>query len=88
MSRKHHKVNENIDVYYGSCHPVGYFFDVTDKRVAGTEHDEQGEGYVVEHWSGSGFAQNKIGITREAMEVDELLIELCDAYCRKLKLIK
>lgn len=86
MSRIWIDLTENITIYTGNDHAIGEFLDITDKRFAGTETDEQGEGYVLEHSQAFGLTTNKIGaIESDLMPLNkEIIISKCDEFINKL----
>lgn len=69
----------------GNDHILGMFVDVCDSRIAGTVHDPQGEGYLVEWSELFGFSQNKIEL--ESIHISEADIrQKVEEYISKIKL--
>jgi len=62
MSRHIIEVNDNTDIIQGTDCAIGYFIDITDKRFAQSGKDWQGEGYLVEWNSMTGFTNNRINL--------------------------
>ena len=84
MSRNSEILDENITIHAGSDHAIGHFFDITDKRFAQSGRDEQGEGYVCEFSTMFGISNNKIEITYEGLQVEEVINQKCNEFIEKL----
>lgn len=74
----------DIHIIRGSDHAVGRFVQVADGRFAGSDKDEQGEGYVMDWDSLFGFSVNLIGATVDDLYNDTKLRKLSDIYAKTL----
>lgn len=64
---------------------LGKFFDITDKRFAGTANDRQGEGYVLEWSQKWGISTNLIGAKDRDINNVERLLELVEEFINKME---
>lgn len=76
---------DTITVITGDDHAIGRFIQVIDTRFRDTEHDIQGEGYVMEYDNTFGFTLNLIGLTKSDLPFsDAAIIKGCDAFIASL----
>jgi len=92
MSRNHVDFTPDIHVVYGVDHALGNYVDIYDTRYAGTEGDEQGEGFVLEWCEMFGLTTNLINAPKDMFILpinlqnhkDEL-IRLCNEFAKVLE---
>jgi len=85
MSRYTSELGKDIQLHSGSDQVLGGFFDITDKRYADSDKDEQGEGYVVEWSQAFKFSTNLIGINRNELGDPSRIKELCNKFIETIK---
>jgi len=73
---------------WGNDHVLGKFLDIIDVRYAGTEQDEQGEGYLFEWSTLFGISTNLIGLTEESMKDEKQILQAVEIYLTKIGVIK
>jgi len=86
MSRQWERVTDDITIYFGTDHALGLWLDITDKRYAVSEQDEQGEGYVYEYSQKFGVSTNLVELTMEEIDFHNraTVIEKCNLFINKL----
>lgn len=88
MSRSSRNIGSGITIISGSDHALGEFLDIISSDYAGSSHDEQGEGFLVEWSSLFGFAQNQIGIKKSQFKKNGKIIELVKKFLSEKGIIK
>lgn len=82
-------ITEHPIVFYtGLDRVLGNFLDVTDSRFAGSEFDEQGEGYLFEWNERFGISTNLIGLTEETMRDGTQILVAVESYLTKIGILK
>ena len=87
MSRVSASLSIFTHIYSGNDHMLGFFFDVTDDRFAGSKEDEQGEGYLLEWSTTFGFSTNLIEATEEDLKSTTRLMFLAEQFLGKKGLL-